>query len=134
MNKSAAAEIAAHRRGEVVVEISRSGVKDLLDCFLKGTQGVDRTDRIRDLRELPLWCRARINGAEAHHQVWTAIMTERDWMIAWGHYDLERSRRLNAHVLYVEWCLPPEEHHSGWWRCYPNRPHEWISGHGGREE
>jgi hypothetical protein len=115
----------------VVLGPSRSSIKDLLDGFLNGTQRVAKATRIADLRELPLWARARINGAEANHQVWTALTTERGWMIAWGTYDQERSYRVHAHVLFIEWCLPPEEHHSGWWRCYPMSPQEWISGHGG---
>ena len=48
-----------------------------------------------------------------------------------GAYDLEQSRRVYAHVLFICWSLAPRTHHEGWWRCDIRRPRDWTKGRGG---
>jgi hypothetical protein len=116
--------------GRVASEVSCAEVVSLLDAFLRGTQAVELRTRIMDLKELPDWFRTHIEGAQKLGRIWTAWSTDEGHMIAWGDYDDEQSRRVRAHVLFVEWCLPPAEQHASWWYCYAKRPKEWICGRG----
>jgi hypothetical protein len=109
---------------------ARAEVEKLLKCFLVGTQNVILASQILDIGELPAGCRERVRAAQALGRAWTAWSTERGAMAAWATYDTEGSRRLKAHVLFVEWCAPPCEYHAAWCRCSLNRPTEWIFGRG----
>ena len=111
-------------------DASRAEVVSLLDAFLCGTQAVELRVRITDLKELPDFFRTHLERAQELGRIWTAWVTDEGPMIAWGNYDQEQSRRVRAHVLFVEWCLPPSEHHASWWYCYASRPKEWICGRG----
>jgi hypothetical protein len=105
-------------------------VVSLLDAFLAGTQAVELRMRIQDLKELPDWFRAHLERAQGLGRIWTAWSADNGYMVAWGDYDHEQSKRIHAHVLFIEWCLSPAEHHASWWYCYANRPREWICGRG----
>jgi hypothetical protein len=63
--------------------------------------------------------------------VWVAWMTDAGPLCAWGAYEHGQSQELHVHVLFIEWWLPPNTHHMGWWRCNPKRPGEWTVGRGG---
>jgi hypothetical protein len=84
--------------------------------------------------ELPDACRTRVRGAESQGRAWTAWSTKHGPMAAWGDYNLEGSKQLNAYLLFVEWYVLSRGHHSLWCYCYPNRPTEWIFGRTRLEE
>ena len=111
---------------------SRTDLGRLLDAFIVGTQGVALHTRINepDFAKLPHAFRAHLDTALSLRRPWAAWSTDQGYRIAWGDYDPEQSARLRGHVLYIEWCLPPDEHHAGWWHCYPKRPREWTCGRG----
>ena len=114
----------------MIVDVSRDSVEGLLESFLAGTQGVALEARVRDLAGLPVWCRAHVKSADKLGRPWVACSTDHGWMTACGDYDKQQSKRVGAHVLFVEWCLPCGEQHAGWYHCYANRPREWICGRG----
>lgn len=111
-------------------DVSRAQVVSLLDGFLSGTQVVELRTAVEDLKELPIWFRTHLEGASNLGRIWTAWSTDAGYMIAWGDYDHDQSRRIRGHVLFIEWCLSPSEHHASWWYCYAKRPKEWICGRG----
>jgi hypothetical protein len=114
----------------VANDVSREEFKRLLDAFLSGTQVVDLRTPVEDLKDLPLWFRTHLEGAQKLGKIWTAWVVSDGHMVAWGEHDQVQSRRIRAHVLYIEWCLPPAQHHASWWYCYATRPLEWICGRG----
>ena len=46
-----------------------------------------------------------------------------------ARYDEEQSLHVKAHVVKIAWWIG-EEHHDGWWHCYPKFPRDWIKGIG----
>lgn len=109
-------------------------VEELLKCFLMGTHNVALAGQILDIGNLPVACRERVRAAQALGRAWSAWSTPRGPMVVWADYDAEGSKRLKAHLLFVEWYAPPCEYHSAWCHCYPNRRTEWIFGRGILEE
>jgi hypothetical protein len=114
----------------MVGDASREELVRLLDAFLSGTQGVELRSPISAFEELPDSFRTSLQRAAIVGQIWTAWSTDEGCVAAWGDYDREQSLRIRAHVLLIEWCRPPAEHHKSWWHCYANRPREWICGRG----
>jgi hypothetical protein len=123
-------ETSEAKGGRVPSDVSRAEIVSLLDAFLSGTQAVELRVRIKELEGLPDWYRAHVEHAQELGRVWTAWSTDEGHVIAWGDYDHEQSTRVRAHVLFIEWGLPPADHHASWWYCYPKRPKEWICGRG----
>jgi hypothetical protein len=111
-------------------DLSRSDVEDLLSGFLIGSLNVELKIRLTALGDLPPNCGAHILQAIAAGRPWVAWSTPSGPMAAWGDYDIDGSRRLNAHQLFIEWWLAPTEHHALWCYCYPRRPTEWTIGRG----
>jgi hypothetical protein len=112
----------------------RAHVEELLKCFLVGTQNVSLGDQILQIGDLPMAWRDRVLAAQSAGRAWTAWSTERGPMVAWGKYDVEGSMRLKVHAMYIEWYLPPNEHHALWCRGDPKRPTEWTVGRGSLEQ
>jgi hypothetical protein len=115
----------------VNIDLCRSDVENLLDGFLAGTQDIKLLARVIDTRELPEGCRECVQLAASRGRAWTAWSTDVGLMAAWGDYDIEASRRINAYVLFVEWYWLPGGQHALWCHCDPRRPTEWTIGRGG---
>jgi hypothetical protein len=120
--------------GALYFEIARAPVEDLLKCFFIGAYNFSPADQIVEVADLPMGCQKWVHAAEARGLRWTAWSTARGPIVAWATYDFEGSKRLDAHVLYVEWYVLPNEYHALWCRCDPHRPTEWIFGRGLLEE
>jgi hypothetical protein len=101
----------------------------LLGAYLVGTRGVTLGKRL-DLTHLPEACLKYVLQAKSAGRVWVAWSTEKGPMAAWADYDGQRSERMRAHVLLVEWWDPLSGHHALWARSDPRRPTEWTFGRG----
>ena len=111
-------------------EIWRKLVGDLLTSFLIGALGLELRANIQDLKKLPASHRLRIQSGIDGETVWVAWQTNVGPVAATGRYDHDQSRRLGAHVLLIEWWMPPDTHHRSWWRADPQHPSEWTVGRG----
>jgi hypothetical protein len=110
-------------------EISRKLVEGLLENFLSGALGRELHERIVEMEKLPNRHRERLE-ALAEAVIWVAWVTDLGVVSATGRYDPEQSRRTDSHVLLIESWIPPDTHHTSWWRCDPQRPTEWTAGRG----
>jgi hypothetical protein len=115
-------------------DLSRSDVENLLAAFLAGTLGVEFGTRFMTLSELPAPCRTHLRPAVASGRAWIAWSTSCGPLAAWGVYDIQASRQINAYLLFVEWWGMPSGHHSLWCYCDPKRPTDWVVGRGRHQE
>lgn len=110
--------------------VSRKSVEDLLTSFLSAALGLNMHERIEQLERLPASYRQNIDALLSEEVIWVAWMTALGVATATGRYDHERSRQIGAHVLLIEWWIPPDTHHVSWWRADANRSNEWTAGRG----
>jgi hypothetical protein len=127
---SSRAQAGANNQGGVRInfDLSRAEVANLLSGFLAGTQNVALEVRLTEIGDLPASCRPLLRVAQSAGRAWIVWETEYGPMAAWGEYHPEPSTRLNAYLLFVEWWLMPDVHHSLWCYCDPKRPTEWTVG------
>jgi len=111
-------------------EVSQKIVEGLLTSFMSAALGLDMHERIEQLERLPTWYRERLEVILRENLTWVAWVTSLGVIAATGRYDHERSRQISAHVVLIEWWIPPDTHHVSWWRADPDRPHEWTAGRG----
>ena len=120
-------ELDAH--GAAHWALSRPDVEALLGAYLVGTQGVVLGRRL-DLADVPEACLKHLLKAKSAGRFWVVWSTEQGPMAAWGDYDPDRSQRVHAHVLFVEWWGSSIGHHRLWARSDPKRPTDWTFGRG----
>jgi hypothetical protein len=113
-------------------EVPREIIADLLTSFLFGALGLELIENIDRLQRLPVEHRKRLREIQAEDLTWVAWRTDRGVVAATGRYYRDQSRRSNAHIMFIEWWIPPDTHHAGWWRADPERPSEWTAGRGRR--
>ena len=111
-------------------EVSRQFVEDLLTSFLSAAVGLHLLERIEQPERLPTSYRRTIESLLGENVIWVAWMTAPGIAAATGRYDHERSHQICAHVLLMEWWIPPDTHHLSWWRADANRSNEWTAGRG----
>jgi hypothetical protein len=108
-----------------------AGIADLLTHFFISARGLRLLAPIDDIAAI----RARLTApqivANSEPPVWAAWTTDAGRLCACGSYDHAQSQRLCAHVLLIEWWLPPDAHYVSWWRCDPQRLQDWTRGRGG---
>jgi len=114
----------------VHAEISRTFVEDLLTSFMSAALGLEMEQRIEQLERLPTGYRERFEGISEEGAPWVAWATGLGVIAATGRYDHERSLLISAHVVLIEWWIPPNTHHESWWRADRDRPREWTAGRG----
>lgn len=104
-------------------------MEKLLESFVTAGLGLNLESRIPDVSQLP-----EVKNPPHHsHQyarVCAAWRTSDGRVIICATYHAEASQRMKHHVLWLEWWIPPQVHHEGWWRVEPNWPRNWIKGHG----
>lgn len=105
-------------------------IEELLEEFVLGALGLSLDAPIRALNELPASHRGSLQGSLGKQRDWAAWQTNRGPVSARANYDYVQSQRMRAHVLLIEWWISPNEHHKGWYYCYPKRTREWIKGPG----
>lgn len=105
-----------------------SAIEGLLESFATAALGLKLEGAIRDLSAFP----CRLSGAEASAfgpVAYAAWHTDRGVVTLRAVYDEVQSLRVRAHVVRIVWWIG-EEHHAGWWHCYPKFPRDWIKGIG----
>jgi hypothetical protein len=110
--------------------VSRQFIEGLLTSFLSAALGLELHVSIDKLERLPEAHRERLQALETEPIIWVAWESNRGVVIATGNYDADQSRRVGAHVLMIQWWIPPDTHHAGWWRANPKRLTEWTAGVG----
>ena len=110
--------------------ISRQSIEDLLTSFLSAALGLELHLGIDKLERLPVAHRERFQAIATEPIIWVAWDSDQGVVVATGRYDSDQSRRVGAHVMLIEWWIPPNTHHSGWWRANPKRLTEWTAGVG----
>jgi hypothetical protein len=106
-------------------------VEDLLAHFFAGAVGLRLLAPIVDIAAIRLRLATRSVVAASEPPTWVAWATDVGSLCACAVYDHAQAQRLQVHVLLIEWWLPLDVHHAGWWRCDPKRPREWTVGRGG---
>ncbi|SRR5258708_38311289 len=109
-------------------EVSRQLVEDLLTSFLNSALGLELHVNIDKLERLPPNHRERLQATAVEPIVWVAWQTSLGVVAATGRYDRDQSLCLGAHVMLIDWWIPPNTHHSSWWRANPKHPTEWTAG------
>jgi hypothetical protein len=109
-------------------EVSRRLVEDLLTSFLISALGLELHVNIDKLERLPPNHRERLQAIAVEPIVWVAWQTGLGVVAATGRYDRDQSLCLGAHVMLIDWWIPPNTHHSSWWRANPKRATEWTAG------
>jgi hypothetical protein len=106
-------------------------MEELLESFVTAALGLELKSRICDetqLEELQLGSNGRPPDAARVCAAWDTIQSR---VTICATYHAEHSRRMKCyHVLWLEWWIPPQVHHEGWWRVEHKWPRNWIKGHG----
>jgi hypothetical protein len=108
-----------------------AAVTDLLRSFFISAVGLRLLASIDEMDDIRARLTARLVPGLRESPVWAGWSTEAGRLWACGTYDYAQSQRVRAHVLLIEWWLPPQVHPPAWWRCDPKRPREWTGGRGG---
>ena len=106
-----------------------SAIERLLASFATWALGIDLGERITDVLRLPA-SHQRVSTEEDRPSGWCAWHTARGPLTLSGRYDEVQSSLVKAHVLMLEWWIGADEHHKGWWHCYPKFPRDWTKGAG----
>ena len=101
-----------------------------MECFVTAALGLTLASRMSDVSQLPDLQLSRNHDTNDAARVCTAWHMDRGRVIACGTYHHEQSKRMKAHVLWLEWWPPPQVHHEGWWRVEQRWPRDWVKGQG----
>ena len=101
-----------------------------MESFVTAALGLTLASRTSDVSQRPELDLPRNHDTNGGARVCTAWHTDRGRVIACATYQHEQSQRMKAHVLWLEWWIPPHEHHEGWWRVEPKWHRDWVKGLG----
>jgi hypothetical protein len=103
-----------------------SAIEGLMESFATAGLGLEIRGRIEDLSSPPHRSRCLDASGSGPCAAWH---TDRGVVTMRARYDEEQSLHVKAHVVKIAWWIG-EEHHDGWWHCYPKFPRDWIKGIG----
>jgi hypothetical protein len=112
------------------IDNARSMAEELLESFVTAALGLAGESRIRDVNQLQEVLGPRAKNAPDSARACSAWHTANGRLTACGTYHHDLSQRTKFQVLWLEWWIPPNQHHEGWWRCEPKWPRDWIKGLG----
>lgn len=101
-----------------------------MESFVTAGLGLSLECRIPDVNQLPELQFRPDDHPRERPRVCAAWHTDKGRVIICATYDRGHSHRVKSHVLWLEWWIPPQIHHEGWWRVEPKWAHDWIKGHG----
>ena len=105
-------------------------MEELLESFVTAALGLTIESRIEGVSQLPeIQLRPTKEPLDGSRTCAT-WHTSKGRVIVCATYHHEHSQRMKHHVLWLEWWIPPDVHHAGWWRVEPKWPRNWIKGHG----
>jgi hypothetical protein len=102
----------------------------LLESFLTAGLGLTLESRIGGVNQLPEIKIRPCHPLQESSRVCAAWRAAEGRVIICATYHSGHSKRLKAHVLWLEWWIPPQVHHEGWWRVEAKWPRYWIKGAG----
>jgi hypothetical protein len=105
-------------------------MEELLESFVTAGLGLTLESRIQEVSQLPEVQLRPTKAPPDGARVCAAWHTTRGRVTICATYHAEHSRRVKGHVLWLEWWIPPQVHHEGWWRVEPKWPRDWTKGHG----
>jgi hypothetical protein len=105
-------------------------MEELLESFVTAALGLTLESRIQEANQLPEVHLRPTKETSDDARVCAAWHTTPGRVIICATYNAEHSRRMKAHVLWLEWWIRPHIHHEGWWRVEPKWPRDWIKGCG----
>jgi hypothetical protein len=105
-------------------------MEELLESFMTAGLGLTLVSRIQEMSQLPEVQTRPTHPSQESTRACSAWHTDRGQVILCATYHPEHSQRVKTHVLWLEWWIPPQVHHEGWWRVEPKWPRDWIKGHG----
>jgi hypothetical protein len=105
-------------------------MEELLESFVTAALGLELRCEIQDPNQLPELRVHPDDRPQERARVCAAWRTIQGQVIICATYSAGHSQRMKAHVLWLEWWIPPEIHHEGWWRVESKWPRNWIKGHG----
>ena len=104
-------------------------MEELLESFVTSALGLELKSRIQDASQLP---ELRV-GLDDHSQdrgrICASWDTSQKRVTICATYHSGHSQRMKAHVVWLEWWIPPQIHHEGWWRVESKWRRDWIKGH-----
>lgn len=101
-------------------------IERLMESFATAGLGLELKGRIKDPFSLPQCSSLETAVFAPCAATW---YTQRGVVALRVTYDEAKSMRVRAHVLKIAWWIG-DEHHDGWWHCYPKFPRDWIKGIG----
>lgn len=101
-----------------------------MESFVTAGLGLTLESRIQEVSQLPEVQLRPTKAPPDGARVCAAWHTTRGRVTICATYHAEHSRRVKGHVLWLEWWIPPQVHHEGWWRVEPKWPRDWTKGHG----
>ncbi len=105
-------------------------MEELLESFVTAGLGLNLESRIQEVNQLPEVQLRLTKEIPDCGRVCAAWHTTQGRVIICATYNVEHSRRMKAHVVWLEWWIPPHIHHEGWWRVETKWPRDWIKGLG----
>ena len=105
-------------------------VEELLVSFTTAALGFTLKSRIQEVNQLPEVHLRPTELPSDGARVCAAWHTTEGRVIIRATYHAEHSQRVKGVVLWLEWWIPPNIHHEGWWRVERKWPRDWIKGHG----
>jgi hypothetical protein len=112
------------------LEVLAVRMEELLESFVTAGLGFNLESRIQEANQLREFQLRPTKEPPDSARVWAAWHSTKGRVIICGTYHPEQSRGMKAHVLWLEWWIPPHTHHEGWWRVEPKWPRDWIKGSG----
>jgi hypothetical protein len=101
-----------------------------LESFVTAALGLTLVSRIEEVSQLPEAQIRPTHHSQENARVCAAWHTTQGRVIICATYHPEHSQQVRAHVLWLEWWIPPHTHHAGWWHVEPKWPRDWIKGPG----
>jgi hypothetical protein len=105
-------------------------MEELLESFVTAGLGLNLESRIHEMNQLPEVLLRPTKAPPESARACAAWHTTQGRVIICATYLVEQSQRMKAHVLWLEWWIPPRIHHEGWWRVEPKWPRDWVKGTG----
>ena len=112
------------------LEVSLVLMEELLESFVTAALGLNLESRIQEVNQPPEVQIRPTKEPPDSARACAAWHTTPGRVIICATYNAEHSRRMKAHVLWLEWWIPPHIHHEGWWRVETKWPRDWIKGCG----
>jgi len=119
-----------NQKRDLPMDVSHALMEELLESFATACLGLTLNSRFEDVSGLPEVRNGPSCQLQGNKRVCTVWHTPQGQVVICATYSFENSKRMDAHVLWLEWWIPPDIHHEGWWRVERKWPRDWVKGQG----